>query len=257
MHYVFTWAMVIVGLWTSSASAQMGGFGMMSGGMGEGGMEAEMGGFGGGYGGGFGAEGYGYGEPGGIRAYSDTATEGGKFQVIWTGPEAAQSQELYERLTHEESKVQFIDTPLEEVVDYLKDVHNVSILLDQDTLENKNISNDLAITANISGLSASTTLDLLCSRYKLGWYVDQGVLMITTKEDASQHQTIRIYKLHQLRASGADQIITKMVQPDSWVEAGGNADVVTISDRQMLVIRQNRVAHDEIESLLKTLESAK
>ncbi|PQO31655.1 hypothetical protein [Blastopirellula marina] len=260
MRYALVWTMVAIGLSTSPAWAQQGGgdFGMAS--PGESMASGEMG-----MGGGFGMGGY--GGPGGfspgdngadgIRAFSGTAVDGGKFQVIWTGPEAAKSQAIGERLAAERSKVQFIDTLLEEVVGYLQGLHELSIVIDYAALKEADISHELPVTANISGQTAAATLDLLCDRYQLGWYVDKGLLMLTTQEAAAQHQSVRIYKLHQLRASGAAEIVTKMVQPDSWVSAGGKSDVVAITDRQMLVIRQNRAAHDEIESLLKSLEAAK
>lgn len=260
MRYALAWTLVVVGFWTSSAWAQFGGapggMGMMDAGGGYG-MEGEMEGYGGGFGGGYGDGGYGQEMYGGIRAFGRTATEGAKFQVTWTGPEAAKSQEIYERLSQEPSKVQFIDAPLEEVVGYLKDLHSVSILIDLEAFKSAGLDIELPVTINVTGQTAASTLDLLCDRYKLGWYVDRGILMISSKDDAAQQQSVRIYQLRQLNAAGASQIVTKMIEPGSWEVGGGHGDITAVSDRNLLVIRQNRAGHDATESLLKSLEATK
>ncbi|RCS40585.1 hypothetical protein DTL42_24755 [Bremerella cremea] len=255
MRHAYTWAILLVTLSTGSAWAQSsGGFGTMDSGIGE---VSPGGGFGAEYGGGFGYGTMGPTDYHGIHAYRENPNDGGKLQVIWTGPEAAKSQAIYERLSQEESKLRFIDTPLEEVAEYLKRLHNVSILLDLEELKKNKLDHELPITIDITDQSAQVALDLLCDRYHLGWYVEKGVLMITTQEDAERHSSVRIYKLHQLNANGVVTIVTKMVQPKSWATNDGDADIVAIADRQMLVIRQNRAAHAEIETLLKSLEAAK
>lgn len=239
--------LVATPLWAQYGGGMMGapgGYGMESGGYGEMGMGEAM-------------SGYGPSDAEGIRAYGRPANEGGELVVTWSGPQGAESQNVYESLRKMPSKLQFIDTPLSDVVRYLEQTHGISVMVDEAALEDEGKSPDLPVSIRLDGLSAMVGLELMTERLELGWYVDQGVVVITSPLVADDHQSVRIYKLNQLSAGGAKQVVQKIVTPDAWKEDSGMASVVAVSDRNLLVIRHNHAGHAEIEALLKSLEAVK
>lgn len=247
------WTLALVLGFSTTAWAQFGGGG---GGFGGGEM------MGGGMGGGMGVPGMGGFEMAapaaqdGINAYRAAPGDAGKFQVIWTGPHGEASQQIAAKL-HQETKIQFVETPLQDVVAYLQNLHEIPIQVDQAELDRSGIDRDITITVNIESLSLPVALDLMTKQHDLGWYIDGGALVITSYDDVDSRLSNRIYKLNQLDAVGAAKVVTKVIFPESWSEQGGHANMAVIRDRNLLVIRQNREGHDAIESLLTQLEQLK
>lgn len=245
------WTLVLVLGFSTSAWAQFGGGGFGGGEM----MESEMGMLGG-MGMGMGSEMAAPEVDKGVSAYRAAPGDGGRFQVTWTGESAEACQKIAAML-QEETKVQFVETPLVEVVAYLKNLHNFPIVIDQTGLDHIGIDLDLPINANIDSLTLSATLDLLTRQHDLGWYIKGGALVITSYEEADQDLSVRIYKLQQLEAAGAAKVVERIIFPESWSDLGGHADLAVIRDRNLLVIRQNREGHAAVESLLTQLEGMK
>lgn len=258
-------ALMMSGLLATPLWAQFGG-GMSGGATGyEGGMMGGPGGYGmegGGYGEmgmgmGSGMPGRGPGSADGIQAYGRSGQEGGELVVTWSGSYGAESQKTYESLRQMPSKLQFVDTPLSDVVRYFEQTHGISMMIDEAELEAEGMSSDLPVTIRLEGLSATVALDLMTERLGLGWYIDKGVVVISSEIAVEEHQSVRIYKLNQLSASGAKQVVQQIVTPDAWKEETGMAQVVAVTDRNLLVICHNAAGHAEIESLLKSLEAVK
>lgn len=192
----------------------------------------------------------------GINAYRAAPAENGHMLVIWTGPDAEASQKVAAHL-HEETKLQFVETPLQDVVEYLQNLHDIPILVNRAELDSSGIDPELTITVNIESLSLPVALDQMTRQHNLGWYIAGGALVITSYDEANLRLSNRIYKLNQLDAVGAAKVITKVISPESWSEQGGKANLAVIRDRNLLVIRQNREGHEAIESLLTQLEQLK
>lgn len=267
MRCASVWTLVLVLGFSTSAWAQFGGgrsgggemMGSdmgMSGGMGMPGGMSMPGGMGMLSGMGMGAEMAAPEVDKGVSAYRAAPGDGGRFQVMWTGESAEACQKIAAML-QEETKVQFVETPLVEVVAYLKNLHNFPIEIDQTGLDHVGIDRDLPINANIDSLTLAATLDLLTRQHELGWYIKGGALVITSYDDADQDLSVRIYKLHRLEAAGTAKVVERIIFPESWNNLGGQADLAVIHDRNLLVIRQNREGHAAVESLLTQLEGMK
>lgn len=251
------WTLALVLGFATSAWAQFGGGGL---------------GGGGGFNGGLGGDGFGAGmsPPGmggfemggtqaqeGINAFRDAPANAAPMQVIWGGPNAEASQKLATRLRTEETKIQFVDTPLTEVIGYLQKLHHVPIQLDRAVLKRDGFDPEMKLSVEIESLVLPVALDLLTKQHGLGWYVEGGALVLTSYDEADLRMSPRIYKLSQLDAAGAAKVLTKVVFPSSWSEQGGEANLAVIRDRNVLVIRQNREGHEAVESLLTQLEQLK
>ncbi|MHC4404138.1 MAG: hypothetical protein ACYTG0_31170, partial [Planctomycetota bacterium] len=83
----------------------------------------------------------------------------------WGQPSAA------ERRIAEELKNQtvlgFIDTPLQDVADTLKDLHEIEIQLDERALQDVGIATDAPVTVDLKGISLRSALRLMLRQMDL------------------------------------------------------------------------------------------
>jgi hypothetical protein len=96
------------------------------------------------------------------------------------------------------TNVEFIETPLNQAVDYLKDLHGIEIQLDTRALERAAMSSEEPVTAQMRGVSLQTALRLLLRPLDLTYVVDDDVLLITTVEVAEQRVVTRVYPVEDL-----------------------------------------------------------
>ncbi|MEW4456229.1 hypothetical protein AB1L30_26425 [Bremerella sp. JC817] len=106
-------------------------------------------------------------------------------------------QKIFQQLDAE-TKIQFIDTPLEEVVGYLKQLHGIEIQIDNRALEEIGLSTDTPVTRNIEGISLRSALRLMLKELDLTYIVANEVLMITTPEEAESELITKVYPVADL-----------------------------------------------------------
>jgi len=78
----------------------------------------------------------------------------------------------------------FVETPLKDVVTYFADQQGIPILLRSQKLEEASISPDTPVTKSVRGITLRSALNLLLRDLELAYVVENGVLTITTKEEA-------------------------------------------------------------------------
>jgi hypothetical protein len=96
------------------------------------------------------------------------------------------------------TKLEFIETPLNEAVAYLQDLHGIAIQLDQKALADANVFADTPVTLAVDNVSLRTSLRLLLRPLDLTYVVEDEVLLITTTEVASQEVVNVVYPLGDL-----------------------------------------------------------
>ncbi len=60
-----------------------------------------------------------------------------------------------------ETKMEFVDTPLSQVIDYLKNYHNIEIQLDTKVLSEAGITSDTPVTKDLKGITLKSALRLM------------------------------------------------------------------------------------------------
>jgi hypothetical protein len=85
--------------------------------------------------------------------------------------------------------VKFIEKPFSGVFDDLKQRHGIEIQLDTRALDDASIPRDTPVTRSIKGVTLRSALNLLLDDLDLTYVVQNGVLMITTKEQAQKLQS--------------------------------------------------------------------
>jgi RNA polymerase sigma factor (sigma-70 family) len=88
----------------------------------------------------------------------------------------------------ERTQVDFVETPLEDVIDYLKDFHGIEIQLDSAALKEAGIDENTPVTKKLSGVSLRSALKLILDDLKLKYVVQNEMLLITTPEVAESEE---------------------------------------------------------------------
>lgn len=135
-------------------------------------------------------------------------------------------------------ELEFMESPLQEVIEHLADRHRVPIVLDVRALEDQGVSVDAPVTKSIAGIPLDETLDYLMQDLNLTWCVKHNVVLITTRREVGWDD-VRLYKLRGSRGM-ADLIqdIQANVSPESWNALGGPASLAPYAS-DVLVVRQS------------------
>ena len=98
----------------------------------------------------------------------------------------------------EPTEVAFNDIPLEEALNYLKDLHSIEILLDKVALQADGIATDTQVNLNLSGISLRSALRLLLEPLLLTYVIEDEVMKITTQVKADEKMSTRVYPVADL-----------------------------------------------------------
>lgn len=98
----------------------------------------------------------------------------------------------------EPTTIEFIDTPLEDVLNYLEDLHEIEIEIDQRALDDLGIDSGTPINRNLTGISLRSALRLILSDLDLTYIIDNEVLMITSVEEAETRLVTKVYPVADL-----------------------------------------------------------
>jgi hypothetical protein len=149
---------------------------------------------------------------------------------------AAHGVEAIEALLRKPTTMEFIDTPLKDVCEYLCDYHPVDIVLDRKALDDAGVAADTPITMNVRDLPLDSSLNVLLAPLSLTWTIHNDVLWITTSEAASNlliSQRYNVEDLAEYRDKGGvwedydslTEAITSSISPASWDSVGGPSSV--------------------------------
>jgi hypothetical protein len=96
------------------------------------------------------------------------------------------------------TQLEFIETPLTDVIDYLKDYHQIEIQLDRRALDQVGIDSGTPITKNLRGISLRSALRLMLRELDLTYLIKDEVLLVTTPEQAETELTVKVYPVADL-----------------------------------------------------------
>lgn len=165
------------------------------------------------------------------------------------------------------TQIEFVESPLSDVVDFLKDYHGIEIQLDQRALGEAGVATDAPITKNLKNLSLRSALNLTLRDLHLAWTLRDEVLLVTTPEQAAANLTTRVYDVFDLVAcydkddepwDDYDTLVYQIratVEPTTWRCVGGPASIAgaSLGTARVLIVRQTPEAHREIAMLLESI----
>ncbi len=101
----------------------------------------------------------------------------------------------------EKTELDFAETPLKDVMDYIKERHHIEVQFDQNALKNANPPIDPSqtlITRSLKGVTLRSALKLILSEYNLTYVVKDEVLKITSKDEADKVLVTKVYPVGDL-----------------------------------------------------------
>ncbi len=167
------------------------------------------------------------------------------------------------------TEMNFTDSPLTDVVLYLKDMHGIQIQLDGRAMSEAGIDTSTPVTINLKGVSLRSALDLMLRDLNLTWTVTDEVLLITTPEGADGMLTRRVLNVSDLvvcKNSKGDlwddydsliHMIESTVAPTTWHNVGGPGAIVAadFGSAKALVVAQTDPVQMEIADLLAEIRA--
>jgi hypothetical protein len=156
------------------------------------------------------------------------------------------------------ASMEFIETPLVDVIEVLKHAHQIPIEIDAKALDNIGLSTDILVTRNLKGVTLGSALRIVLREMSLAYIIADEVLLITTQTEAAAHPAVRIYQAADVHPDAADPetlaelVRTTVARPQA---AGASGPSVT-AFKTLLVIRGTEEQLDEAETFLWRLSAA-
>jgi hypothetical protein len=184
-------------------------------------------------------------------------------------PKQTSSVEAIRRALEDKTEVEFVETPLTDVVDFIKTRHNIEIQLDNRVLSDANIALDTQVTRNLKGISLRSALRLILRDLDLKYVIQDEVLMITTKDFADSIHETKVYPVRDLLPSDAqadggaaddyDALVAAIASADTEAAQEGHrpGTIETVPSVAAIVVTQTQETHEKIEQLLVALRKAR
>lgn len=152
-------------------------------------------------------------------------------------------------------KVDWVELPLEECIQFLQSEANVNIWLDRITIADEGVQLDKPITLRLAGATLQSVLNLLLGP-NLTVVIQNEVLTVTTSVKAGENLEMRIHPISKaIEGKESDSLIdlvTSTIEPETWDAVGGPGSIREM--RGGLIVRQTQAVHDKLDAVLKDLE---
>jgi hypothetical protein len=172
------------------------------------------------------------------------------------------------------SPLDFIDTPLNSVMQVLAEEYQIPIQFDIRAMEEIALSPEAEVTVNLREITLRSALELMLQSVEgLTYIVDREVLLITSEDRAASRLIVRIYRIDDLQSariklpapdeheSGAaivppavGDVVRRFVASDTWAESGRGEGQIAEWPGLLIVSNTARV-HREVDELFSRLRS--
>jgi len=132
-----------------------------------------------------------------------------KYKAVDLGKQGGAEQKIFKELNNL-TEVSFVEQPLKEAIDYLKDKHGIPIVLNSKALQDAGVNPDTPLTKDLKNITLRSALRLILNDFDLTYVVRDEVLLITSHDDAEGKLITKVYPVGDL-----------VVPPSSMQMAGG------------------------------------
>ncbi len=159
---------------------------------------------------------------------------------------------------------EFVEAPLEEVIEFLRQRHGINIVFDKLALDDAGVGSDTFVTRSLSGVSLRSALRLMLRELQLTYDVSDEVLLITTPEESEKRLKTVVYNVADLVRQKYEygettydddwliDVVMANINPESWDEEGGPGSIRSLHGRS-LVVSQTGEVQEQISSLFATM----
>jgi hypothetical protein len=173
--------------------------------------------------------------------------------------EPQQHLALREKL-RENVSVAFVDTPLETAVKQLAEQVKADIRLDAPALRRMRLREREPVSLTLTDRKLETVLQAIVLDLELTWVLRDGVLWITSAEEAEEFLKTAVYDVRDLCRDDGEmdaliEAVTTATRPDSWGDVGGPGSINSVKAGTLVIGHQGRV-HREVLEMLETYRRA-
>lgn len=162
-------------------------------------------------------------------------------------------REIYEALEME-TALEFPDNTLREVMEFISQHHGISFSLDHQALTDAGLDEETRINLAVSGITLNSAMSLMLDNVSgtaLDYYVENGMMFVTTAEKANAKVRLRFYDLLEASDKSGIENLTHAVA--EYVEklsedSGQSVQVTSLSDS--LAVRATLETHKQIEEFI-------
>lgn len=154
----------------------------------------------------------------------------------------------------------FVDTPLEEVVNMLQEDYGIPVQLDLPALDEIGLGPAEPVTINVHNISLQSALRLMLKRLGMTYVIEDEVLLLTTPEEAESKLKVCVYDIRDLIDQTQPKAIQALVDAivscaatETWASNGGGVGDIRPLPPNLLVISQTQAVHEKIHDLLVTI----
>lgn len=126
-------------------------------------------------------------------------------------PTPVSDAQIFARL-REPTTFEFVEQPLTEAMETIKEYHQVEIQFDKKGLEEAGVGTDTPVTRNLRGVTLDAALRMLLDDIDLTYVVRDGVLMLTTPEAALRMGDTRVYDIKLLAEGQKPEALATLVE---------------------------------------------
>ncbi len=98
----------------------------------------------------------------------------------------------------DQTTINFADTPLTDVVDFLSRTHEIPIILDTVAIEEAGLLVDEPVNLTLAGVTLQSALKIMLSEFELTYVIEDEVMKVTTVEVANEKLSTRVYPVGDL-----------------------------------------------------------
>jgi hypothetical protein len=150
----------------------------------------------------------------------------------------------------------FKESSLRELVEWLREKNGLSVLVHERALHDAGVSLAEPVSDHIDNQPLYLLLNRL-QQIEVAWYMEKGMLHLTSDEDAHARIVTQAYNVGDLIDTGLDvdsliDAITSTIATDTWAEnGGGEGEIRAIGD--VLFVSQNDRVLGGVAALLEAL----
>ncbi len=185
-------------------------------------------------------------------------------------PRPTGAQLEYESALSALTQFSFNETPFEEVIGFVRDYHNIAVLIDTVDLGNQGIDPQVPVNLELHKVSLRSALKIMLEPLELGYTIERDVMVIKTRATLSSEFLTRTYpvadlvetagplgELLPLDRQGEElvEVIRTAVGKSVW-DPETDAGLIYSPRSRALVVRQTREVQDEILEQLRHLRAA-
>ncbi len=123
------------------------------------------------------------------------------FEQLRGGAEPPESVKKIHTMLNNPVTLEFVETPLSDIVDFLKDFTGFNIVLDKPALEEEGVNADTPCSIHVQSIALGSAIRILLDQYNLSVRIEDECLVITSK--LSNRFELRTYSVSKLMGERA------------------------------------------------------